>query len=82
MHELFHKLGLWHEHYRYDRDGFITIRFDRIERSIFLICNKKDDKNNYIMKLSNFYDSEMNAINLKFCFRKLALFFCAEQKYD
>ncbi|KAL3083905.1 hypothetical protein niasHT_036476 [Heterodera trifolii] len=30
LHEIFHKLGLWHEHMRADRDKFIRVNFDNI----------------------------------------------------
>uniref|UniRef100_A0A914GQ37 Metalloendopeptidase n=1 Tax=Globodera rostochiensis TaxID=31243 RepID=A0A914GQ37_GLORO len=30
LHELFHKLGLWHEHMRSDRDKFIRVQFRNI----------------------------------------------------
>uniref|UniRef100_A0A8R1IYB0 Metalloendopeptidase n=1 Tax=Caenorhabditis japonica TaxID=281687 RepID=A0A8R1IYB0_CAEJA len=31
IHELFHVIGLWHEHMRADRDAFISVLYDNIE---------------------------------------------------
>lgn len=33
LHELFHKIGLWHEQMRFDRDDHITVKFDNIAPS-------------------------------------------------
>uniref|UniRef100_A0A1I7XCE9 Metalloendopeptidase n=1 Tax=Heterorhabditis bacteriophora TaxID=37862 RepID=A0A1I7XCE9_HETBA len=30
IHELFHTIGLWHEHMRYDRDNYITVHYKNI----------------------------------------------------
>ncbi|KAK0426545.1 hypothetical protein QR680_009766 [Steinernema hermaphroditum] len=35
IHELFHTIGLWHEHMRYDRDNYIKVHFENIEQMYF-----------------------------------------------
>lgn len=35
IHELFHTIGLWHEHMRHDRDEYITVRYDKIEPAFY-----------------------------------------------
>ncbi|ETN76863.1 astacin [Necator americanus] len=32
LHELMHVIGLWHEHMRYDRDKYIKVHYENIER--------------------------------------------------
>lgn len=33
IHELLHKLGLWHEHMRHDRDAYIRVHYRNIPKS-------------------------------------------------
>uniref|UniRef100_A0A1I7ZN67 Metalloendopeptidase n=1 Tax=Steinernema glaseri TaxID=37863 RepID=A0A1I7ZN67_9BILA len=35
IHELFHTIGLWHEHMRYDRDDYIKVHYENIEQMYF-----------------------------------------------
>ncbi|CAJ0596148.1 unnamed protein product [Cylicocyclus nassatus] len=32
LHELFHVIGLFHEHMRFDRDNYVTVHYDNVER--------------------------------------------------
>lgn len=38
QHEFLHSLGFWHEHTRYDRDKYVSIQWENIEKGIILHC--------------------------------------------
>ncbi|VDM66487.1 unnamed protein product [Strongylus vulgaris] len=40
IHELLHVIGLWHEHMREDRDQYITVLWDNVQKGKFPKYNK------------------------------------------
>jgi hypothetical protein len=48
LHELLHKVGLWHEQMRYDRDDYITVKYDNIAPSLSFL---KSSLFNFILNL-------------------------------
>uniref|UniRef100_A0A914I8G9 Metalloendopeptidase n=1 Tax=Globodera rostochiensis TaxID=31243 RepID=A0A914I8G9_GLORO len=43
VHELMHKIGLWHEHMRYDRDKHIKVHFENIPQEFHAQFRKIDE---------------------------------------
>lgn len=37
VHELLHAVGLWHEHMRYDRDGFVKIHYENVASGTLML---------------------------------------------
>ncbi|XP_077867573.1 uncharacterized protein LOC144356754 [Saccoglossus kowalevskii] len=42
LHEMFHALGFWHEHSRYDRDDFVSVNWDNIKPDMISNFDKYD----------------------------------------
>lgn len=57
IHELFHVIGLWHEHMRADRDAFINVLYKNIEPGIEAIL--------IVLKISLKF--QHNILNLRSC---------------